>query len=62
MVSLLNNGFSFFDPRWYSTEFTNMVNEFDAPDAYSKGYKEDNGIFSTMAMISGTLLVFTGIY
>jgi len=40
------NGFSFFDPRWYSTEFTNMVNEFDAPDAYSKGYKEDNGIFA----------------
>lgn len=40
------NSFSFFDPRWYSTEFTNMVNEFDAPDAYSKGYKEDNGIFA----------------
>jgi hypothetical protein len=40
------NGFSFFDPRWYSTEFTNMVNEFDAPEVHSKGYKEDNGIFA----------------
>jgi hypothetical protein len=23
------NGFNFWDPRWYSQEFTNMVNEFD---------------------------------
>ena len=40
------NGFSFFDPRWYSQEFTNMVNDFDAPDAHSIGYKDDNGIFA----------------
>jgi len=24
------NGFSMFDPRWYTQEFTNMVNEFDS--------------------------------
>jgi hypothetical protein len=30
------NSFSFFDPRWYSQEFTNMVNEIDddRPQAY----------------------------
>ena len=30
------NGFSFWDPRWYATEFTNMVNEFD--DEFSNNY------------------------
>jgi len=41
-----SNSYDFWDPRWYSTEFTNMVNEFDEPNRYAKGYQDDNGIFA----------------
>jgi len=41
-----SNSYDFWDPRWYSTEFSNMVNEFDEPNRYAKGYQDDNGIFA----------------
>jgi len=28
------NGYDYFDPRWFSTEFTNMINEFDDDNDY----------------------------
>jgi hypothetical protein len=38
------NSNDYWDPRWFSTEFTNMVNEIDEPGHdYNK---DDNGIFA----------------
>ena len=32
------------DPRWYSTEFTNMINEFDDPD-YITSYQQNPYVY-----------------
>lgn len=35
------NGYDFFDPRWFSTEFTNMVNEIDDDgDMFGSNYDD----------------------
>jgi hypothetical protein len=36
------NGNDYWDPRWYSQEFTNLVNEVDDKKSTSYGYKSQH--------------------
>lgn len=46
------NAYDFWDPRWYSTEFTNMMNEID--DESNNSYAVNNYGFAPVEQVVNT--------